>query len=213
MNVRLLQVLFLCLLIALCGCGKGKNSDKAESPANAPAATNSNQAADDPQNNTLANEGPYHEVSFDVFEASVEMLKSRKSVSELFKNYESWKSDGADRGGLLFTDMESDLTYGFDASYFEDLAQPKLKGNEVISSISGTFDYFYPGVYLHGKEETQLYLTVLFGTDFTEDTNEYSEDYGSFSAYLENYGVSITVGTDQGQIKPDSIFYISYESE
>ena len=139
---------------------------------------------------------------------------SRKPISELYEDYGSWASTGAADGGVFFMDMKTELSFGFAGSDFDDFSQPKLKGSEVLNTIAGTFETFFPELYIpDDKETTELVLNVLFKTSFDYDDEEYSEYYGCYSAYLDDHRVFLIVGTDEGQLRANSNVSITYQPE
>ena len=207
-----IRIVLVCTLITLCGCMGGKKTDDEQQPpvSNTITDNGGDATVGDIQND---DDGAYARVSSDAFESSMEKLLSRNPVSELYEDYASWASTGSADGGVFFTDMKTDLTYGFDSSDFDDFSQPKLTGSEVLNTISGTFEIFFPDIYMPEKENTELFLSVLFKTTFNYDDEEYSEYYGFYSTYLDDHRVFLIVGTDEGLLKADSYISITYQPE
>jgi hypothetical protein len=215
MNIKALQILLLCLIIALCGCKAGDKTETEDPVTNNPGTEqNSTPDNDAGQGDNVSGSQTGNSISTGENNEHIVMLKNRKSVSELFDNYGKWAYRGTADGGAYFEDMDTEMIYGFDCNDFEDLQHPVLKGDELINAIGGTFSILYPNIVIpQDKEMYSIFLSVLFGAKFYLEDSEFSEDKGGYSAYVEDSNIFVSVNSEDGMLKPDSPITLIYQAE
>ena len=143
----------------------------------------------------------------------VQLLRSQEDISKLFDNWNEWAImditfESAPPCAYLFKDNTTGLMYGISVSEDDYNEQKRyLDGDEVISSILGKLEDFFPDIVW---PNTDVGICVFLNSLFGKDIFDGPYDWDTYSGYLREHELTININPIDGMLTSDGFISIHY---